>query len=193
MVSGGMFRGADGGRRFCRFQDFQLFALRQIRRAGVCCINRQLSNSIGTDSPFFWILGLSRFDVSPANASFSRVCAPPTHLTRFLGGRAPRLSNFSDSGGLGGLGGYEPGGRWGAPVLQISGIFDFGSPANPSGRRLRYKSSTFDEYRTTPGRIYVSERESSGFRENPSGGRLLYKSSIIEHSVMTLDREWILD
>ena len=124
----------------------------------------------------------------------SRGCVPPpTHLTRFLGGRAPRLSNFSDSGGLGGLGGYEPGGRWGAPVLQISGIFDFGSPANPSGRRLRYKSSTFDEYRTTPGRIYVSERESSGFRENPSGGRLLYKSSTIEHSVMTLDKEWILD
>jgi hypothetical protein len=156
VVSGGMFRGADGGRRFCRFQDFQLFALRQIRRAGVCSTNRQLSNSIGTDSPFFWIFGLSRFDVSPANAPFSRVCAPPTHLTRFLGGRAPRLSNFSDSGGLGGLGGYAPGGRWGAPVLQISGIFDFGSPANPSGRRLRYKSSTLQEYRTTLSRISFS-------------------------------------
>ena len=142
-----MFRGGDGGRRFCRFQDFSLFALRQIRRAGVCCINRQVSKNIGTDSPFFWNFGLSRLDVSPANSPFSRACAPPTHLTRFSGGRAPRLSNFSDSGGLGGLGGYDSGGLWGAPVLQISGIFSLGAPANPSGRRLRYKSSTCHEYR----------------------------------------------
>ena len=125
VVWGGMFRGGDGGRRFCRFQDLQLFALRQIRRAGVCCINRQLSNSIGTDSPIFWILGLSRFDVSPANASFSRVCAPPTHLTRFLGGRAPRLSNFSDSGGLGGLGGVRTGGPMGGADYADFRIFNF--------------------------------------------------------------------
>ena len=127
MVSGGMFRGADGGRRFCRFPAFPISALRQIRRAGVCCINRQLSNSIGTDSPFFWILGLSRFDVSPPNASFSRVCAPPppTPLPRPLGGRAPRLSNFSGSGGLGSLGGDEPGGRRGAPIRRFSGFSGF--------------------------------------------------------------------
>ena len=51
-------------------------AFGQIRRAGVCCINRQLSSSIGTDSPIFWIFRLPRFDVSPANAPFSRACAP---------------------------------------------------------------------------------------------------------------------
>ena len=72
---------------------------------------------------------------------------PPTHLTRFSGGRPPRLSNFSESGGLGGLGGYVSGGRWGAPILQISGFSTFRTPANPSGRRLLYKSSAFQQYR----------------------------------------------
>ena len=143
-----------GGAGSADFRNFPILALRQIRRAGVCGIDRQLSQSIGTDSPIFWILGLSRFDVSPANSPFSRVCAPTTHLTRFSGGRPSRLSNFSESGGLGGLGGYELGGRWGAPVLQISGISSLGFPANPSGRRLRYKSSTFQEYRTTLNRNF---------------------------------------
>ena len=85
----------------------------------------------------------------------------------------------------GGPRGVRTGGpNWGTD-LSIFRIFELSrfDVSNQSGRRLQYKSSTFEEIWTTPaGKFSIAI-----FPANPSGQRFLYKSSTFEE-ISTLVR-----
>ena len=113
------------------------------------------------------------------------VCTPTTSLMWFSDGRRTQSNENPRFCPLGGLGGYEPGGRRGGtnlPIFRILGVLRF-DVSNQSGRRLQYKSSTFEEIWTTPAGKFPFPI----FPANPSGRRFLYKSSPFEE-ISTLVR-----
>ena len=72
------------------------------------------------------------------------------------------------------------------PIFRILGVLRF-DVSNLSGRRLQYKSSTFEEIWTTLARKFPIPIFHFGFPANPSGRRFLYKSSTFEE-ISTLGR-----
>ena len=98
-----------------------------------------------------------------------------------------RKSPVLVSGGPRGVRTGGPKGGTDLPIFRILGVLRF-DVSNQSGRRLQYKSSTFEEIWTTLARNFPIPIFYFGFPANPSGRRFLYKSSTFEEIWTTLAR-----
>ena len=94
-----------------------------------------------------------------------------------------RKSPVLVSGGPRGVRTGGPKGGTDLPIFRILGVLR-SDVSNQSGRRLQYKSSTFEEIWTTLARKFPIPI----FPANPSGRRFLYKSSTFEEIWTTLVR-----
>ena len=103
-----------------------------------------------------------------------------------------RKSPVLVSGGPRGVRTGGPKGGTDLPIFRILGVLR-SDVSNQSGRRLQYKSSTFEEIWTTLARKFPIPIFYFGFPANPSGRRFLYKSFTFEEIGTTLDRKYISD